>query len=199
MARRVRIIGLTGGIGMGKTLLASQLATFGARICNADAIVHGLMQKGGAAVAAIAAQFPQAVSGGEVNRKALGDIVFKDAAKLDALESILHPLVIEAENRFIRAQERLGAKFIVLDIPLLFETGGQVRCDATFLASAPAFIQKQRVMKRTGMTEAKFRQIRNRQMSDRDKRRRADHIIPTGLGRAFSYRVLAKIMRHYEA
>ncbi|MDE3060004.1 MAG: dephospho-CoA kinase [Pseudomonadota bacterium] len=189
------IIGLTGGIGMGKTVLASQLAALGAKIINADDIVHRLLSKGGAAVAPVARHFPQAVKNGTVDRKILGDIVFKDSPKRHMLESILHPLVIAEEIHFMQRQRRRGAKVIVLEIPLLFETGGEKRCDVTIVASAPLFLQHRRVMQRPNMTEEKFRRILAAQMPDREKRRRADAVILTGLGRAYSFRKLKQLVK----
>lgn len=182
------VIGLTGSIGMGKSTLASQLAALGAKISNADDIVHRLLGKGGAAVKAVAKQFPGVAENGAVNRKALGDIVFRDKAKLRALERILHPLVVEAEIAFVRKQQRLGAALVALDIPLLFETGADERCDLTLVATAPFFIQRQRVLARPNMTEEKFREILRSQLPDCEKRARADVVVRTGLGKAASFR-----------
>ena len=163
MGKRTIIIGLTGGIGMGKSTVAAQLAALGAKICSADAIAHRLMAKGGAAVAGVETLFPGVVKSGAVDRKALGDIVFKDKRKTsETLEHILHPLVVAEENRFIEKQRRLGMKIVVIDIPLLFETDAKKRFDLTLVATAPAFIQRQRVMKRPHMTEEKFRPHRER-------------------------------------
>ena len=189
------IIGLTGSIGMGKSTLALQLASLGAKVCSADAIVHQLMAKGGAAVAEVAKVFPQAVKDGEVDRKALGAIVFNDKTQLKRLEELLHPLVVVAENQFVWEQRRLGARMAVLDIPLLFETGAEQRCDITLVASAPFFLQKQRVLRRPHMSEQKFLQILRSQLSDRNKRRRADKVVLTGLGKSHSFRTLVTWLR----
>jgi dephospho-CoA kinase len=193
------IIGLTGSIGMGKTTVASQLAALGAAVCSADDIVHRLLGAGGAAVAAVGELFPQALKDGAIDRKLLGDIVFHDDEKMQALENILHPLVVAEENRFIEEQRRKGAKFAVLEIPLLYETGAQSRCDAVIVVSAPYFIQKRRVMKRPGMSEAKFQKILSRQLPDRQKRTRADFIVQTGLGLAYSGWQVKRILRRLDA
>lgn len=189
------VIGLTGGIGMGKSTVAGQLARLGAKICNADAIVHALLAEGGAAVQPVGKMFPGTLKAGAVDRKALGEIVFRDKRKLKKLERLLHPLVVAEENRFIARQRRKGAKLVVLDIPLLFETGGHGRCDLTLVASAPHFLQRQRVMRRPGMTGEKFERIVASQMPDRKKRRYADQVVLTGLGKGASFRKVAEIVR----
>lgn len=188
------IIGLTGSIGMGKSTVAYQFAALGAKVCSADACVHKLMSKKGAAVGEIEKYFPDAVINGEIDRQVLGKIVFSDKEKLALLENILHPLVREMEDDFIFRQKNLGAKIIVLDIPLLFETDGHERVDFTVVVSAPAFIQKQRVMARKNMTTEKFERIIASQMQDLEKRNRADFIIPTGLGKAHSFRAVKELV-----
>lgn len=193
------VIGLTGGIGMGKSTVAAQFARLGVKVCNADAIVHRLLAKDGAAVTKIGGLFPGVVQDGAVNRKALGEIVFKDKAKLHELEAVLHPMVIAEENAFVGRERRKGARFVVLDIPLLFETGAEERCDMVVVASAPLFIQKQRVMKRPHMTEEKFQRIIHAQMPDSHKRDMADVVIETGLGKAHSARQVALLMKELYA
>jgi dephospho-CoA kinase len=195
MAPRVLVLGLTGSIGMGKTTVGRQLEMMGAKLCSADAIVHRLMGEGGKAVDAIAKLFPKARKGAAIDRKELGAIVFNDKQKLKQLEAILHPLVVAEENRYIERQSRLGARMVVLDIPLLYETGGQKRCDYVFVVSAPGFLQKQRVMKRAGMTEEKLRRILAAQLPDQTKRKRADFVISTGLGRGYSFRQAATYIK----
>jgi len=190
------VIGLTGSIGMGKSTVTHQFAKLGAKICSADAIAHRLMAKGGAAVKAIGAAFPGVVAQGAVDRKKLGGIVFPDKAKLQTLEQILHPLVIAEENRFIRNARCKGARLAVIDIPLLFETDADERFDMTVMATAPFFLQKQRVMKRPNMTEAKFAAILKSQMPDRDKKKRADFVVQTGLGRHHSFARCAMLVSH---
>ena len=188
------VIGLTGSIGMGKSTVAAEFLALGVPVCNADAIVHGLMGKGGAAVEEIEALFPSVVKDGAVDRAALGDIVFNHKGKLAALEKLLHPLVVAAENEFIQREKNKGESIVVLEIPLLFETGAEERCDMTVVVTAPTFIQKWRVMKRSGMTAEKLARIRSLQMPDREKRHRADVIIQTGLGKSYSFRQVAKLV-----
>ncbi len=189
------MIGLTGSIGMGKSTVAKQCALLGAKIICADAIVHALMQPSGKAFAAIAKQFPEAVVNGAIDRKLLGKIVFGNNDKIKQLESILHPLVKQEEEQFVAMQQLLGAKIVVLDIPLLFEAGSDERVDMTLVASAPYFIQRQRVLARPNMTEEKFAAILTKQMPDIVKRRRADFVIATGLGKAQSMQQLKLLFK----
>jgi len=188
------ILGLTGSIGMGKSTAAEYFRIMGVPIHDADATVHRLMGKGGDAVAAVEAAFPGSVAGGAVDRARLGSFVFGDAAALRKLEKILHPRVAESRNRFLAVAERTGRRIVVLDVPLLFETGGDALCDAVVLVSAPGFIQRQRVLKRPGMTAEKLDAILAKQMPDREKRRRADFIVPTGLGRVENFRAVRTIL-----
>ena len=187
------VIGLTGSIGMGKSTVARQCALLGAKTLSSDDVVHKLMQPNGRAFAAVSSTFPEAVENGRIDRKKLGAIVFSAEKKLRALEKILHPLVVEEEEKFARAQKKLGARVVVFDIPLLFETGGDARMDMTLLATAPAFIQAQRVLARPGMTREKFTSIRAKQMPDAEKRSRADVIIHTSLGKAASMRQIKSL------
>jgi len=191
------ILGLTGSIGMGKSTATQAFAAHGAMIWDADTEVHRLMAEGGAAVAAVAAEFPEALadnSGGVfIDRKILGKSIFQNSAALDRLEAILHPLVRRGERRFLGAAERRRCRLAVLDIPLLFETGGEVRCDATAVVSAPEFVQRARVLQRPNMTAGKFDAIVARQMPDWEKRRRADFIIHTGQDKRVSLRTVGEI------
>lgn len=190
----MRIIGLTGSIGMGKSTAATMLRRQGAWVHDADAAVHGLLGKGGAAVAAIGKAFPGVVKNGAVDRTALGKRVFGDAKALRRLETIVHPLVRAETDRFIAAAARARRPLVILDIPLLFESGGR-RVDKTIVVSAPAFLQAQRVLRRPGMTREKLAAILARQMPDREKRRRADSVVITGLGKGPTYRQLAQAVR----
>jgi len=190
----MKILGLTGSIGMGKSTAARMLRRLGVPVHDADATVHRLMGVGGAAVPMIAAAFPGTVVDGAVDRAALGRHVFADPAALRRLEAILHPMVRAAERRFLARQARRGARLVVLDIPLLFETGGARRCDAVAVVTAPAFLQAQRVLKRPGMSRARLAAVRAQQMPDAEKRKRADFIIPTGTGMAPALRRLAAIV-----
>lgn len=182
----MRVIGLTGSIGMGKSTAAGQLRRLGIPVHDADAAVHRLLGPGGQAVPLVAEAFPGSLNNGAIDRQALGAQVFSDPSALKRLEAILHPLVRAEERRFLAEMKRRGQDLVVLDVPLLFETGGQNRCDGVIVVSAPAFLQKQRVMARPGMTQEKFRAILAKQMPDAEKRRRADVVIPTGRGRAAS-------------
>lgn len=161
---------------------------------DADATVHRLMGRGGRAVAAIEAAFPGVTRDGAVDRAELGRRVFGDGAALRRLEAILHPMVRAAERRFLEAQARRGARIVCLDVPLLFETGGQRRCDYVIVVTAPAALQAQRVLRRPGMTPERLRQVLAKQMPDAEKRRRADFVVPTGLGYRESLRRLAGIV-----
>ncbi len=189
------VLGLTGSIGMGKTHAANVLRGMGARVHDADKVVHRLLAAGGAGVAPVAALFPDCVADGAVDRAALGARVFGDRDALASLEAVLHPMVTADRNRCLRRWQRQGVRLCVLDIPLLFETGAERGCDATVLVSAPPFIQRDRVLGRMGMTEARLRNILARQMPDREKRRRADYVIETGLDKAFTRRQMCMVVR----
>lgn len=177
-------LGLTGSVGMGKSTTAALLRRLGLPVHDADANVHDLLRPGGAAVAAVLRAFGAVDDGrGGIDRLRLGRLVFGDPVALRRLERILHPLVGKAERRFRAAWRRRRARIVVLDVPLLFETGGAMRCDAVILVTAPAFLQRQRVLGRPGMTPRRFADILARQMPDAEKRRRADYIVQTGIGR----------------
>ena len=173
-------LGLTGSIGMGKSTVARMFADAGAPVFDADAAVHALYAKGGAAVAPVGAAFPAAIHDGAVDRAVLSRLVTGDPAAFERLEEIVHPLVGAANAAFIEAQRAAGARVIVFDIPLLFEGAGAARFDKVVVVSAPAELQRARVMSRPGMTEAKFAAILARQMPDAQKRAHADFIIDTG-------------------
>ena len=187
------ILGLTGSIGMGKSTAADQLRALGLPVHDADATVHGLMARGGAAVDAVGAAFPGVVKDGAVDRQALGARVLNDDAALKRLEGILHPLVRQSEKRFLAACARRGEKAVVLDIPLLFETGGDARCDAVLVMHCRAAIQRRRVLARPGMTEEKFHAILDRQVPAREKVWMADFAVDTGIGRHAALRQLSRV------
>ncbi|HVG80924.1 MAG TPA: dephospho-CoA kinase [Methylomirabilota bacterium] len=191
----MKVLGLTGSIGMGKTTAALLLRRLGVPVHDADAAVHRLLGKGGAAVPAVAADFPGVVRDGAVDRKALGARVFGDREAMRRLERILHPLVRQDSARFLQRARRGGARVAVLDIPLLFEVGRDRDCDATLVVSAPPFIQRARVLARPGMTERRFGEVLARQMPDLQKRRRADFVVPTGLGRRLTLRRLRCVLK----
>lgn len=174
------ILGLTGSLGMGKSATAKMFADAGMPVHDADAVVHRLYE--GEATPLIEAAFPGTTAGGKVDRDKLARRVLGDSAAIKRLESIVHPLVAAAREKFLSEAERKGAKAAVLDIPLLFETGGEKRCDAVVVVSAPAAVQHARVFERAGMTEQKFAAILAKQMPDADKRARADFVVDTSRG-----------------
>jgi dephospho-CoA kinase len=174
------ILGLTGSLGMGKSTTAKFFAEAGVPVHDADAAVHRLYE--GEAVPLIEAAFPGTTAGGRVDRDKLGQRVLGDTTALKKLEAIVHPLVRQAEERFLTEAERGGAKIAVLDIPLLFETGGDKRCDAVVVVSAPPPTQRARVFERAGMTEQKFQALLAKQVPDAEKRARADFIVDSGQG-----------------
>ena len=174
------ILGLTGSLGMGKSTTAKFFAEEGVPVHDADAAVHRLYE--GEAVPLIEAAFPGTTADGRVDRDKLGKRVLGDAAALKQLESIVHPLVRKAEERFLTQAERTGAKVAVLDIPLLFETQGDKRCDAVVVVSAPPELQRARAFERPGMSEEKFQALLAKQTPDAEKRARADFIVDSGHG-----------------
>jgi dephospho-CoA kinase len=174
------VLGLTGSVGMGKSVTARFFAEEGVPVHDADAVVHRLYE--GAAVAPIEAAFPGTTADGKVDRGKLGAHVLGNDPAMKRLEAIVHPLVQEDERRFLAESGKQGAKVVVLDIPLLYETGGDGRVDAVVVVSAPAEVQRQRVLARPGMTEAKLEAILAKQMPDAEKRARADFVVDTSLG-----------------
>lgn len=175
-------VGLTGSIGMGKSTTAAMFAAEGVPVYDADAEVHALYARGGAAVAPLEAAFPGVVVDGAVDRTLLSQRVVGKPDELKRLEAIVHPLVGESRVGFFQKAVAGGADIVVLDIPLLFETGGEKRLDAVVVVSAPADVQRQRVLARPGMDEAKLDAILARQMADAEKRARAHFVIDTGKG-----------------
>jgi len=173
-----RIIGLTGSIGMGKSTVAAMFARAGVPVFDADAEVRAMQGPGGELNAAIEAAFPGSTGPEGVDREALGRIVFADPEKLAALEAIVHPAVGERRARFLA--EHAATPLIVFDIPLLFERGGHASVDVIVVVSAPADIQRERVLARPGMNAEKFEHILALQTPDAEKQQRADHVIETG-------------------
>lgn len=176
------VLGLTGSIGMGKSTTTAMFGDEGALIWNADEAVHRLYAPGGAAVAPIAEAFPGAVVDGAVDRDRLAAALGRDEAAFRRLESIVHPLVARGRLEDLAAAEARGVKLAVLDIPLLFETGGDAAVDAVVVVTAPPEVQAARVLGRPGMTRERFEAILARQLPDAEKRRRADFIVDTGQG-----------------
>jgi dephospho-CoA kinase len=176
------IIGLTGSIGMGKTTTADMFADEGAPVWSADGAVHTLYAKGGGAVAPIRAAFPEAVVADEVDRAVLSKIVQDAPESLARLEAIVHPLVAENRTGFLDRARHSDRPAAVLDVPLLFETGGDRLVDAVVVVSAPEAVQRERVLGRPGMDEAKLAALLERQMPDERKRAGADFVIDTSQG-----------------
>ena len=175
-------VGLTGSIGMGKSATAAMFAEEGCPVYDADAEVHRLYARGGAAVGPVGEAFPGVVEDGAVNRAKLSDRVVGDPAALDRLNKIVWPLMGANRRAFFEKAEADGVDIVVLDIPLLLETGGERNMDAVVVVSAPAPLQRQRVLAREGMNEAKLDSILARQMADEEKRAKAHFVVDTSQG-----------------
>ncbi len=194
------ILGLTGSIAMGKSTASGLFRAFGVPVFDADAAVHGLFVPGGDAVGPVLDMFPGCGDGqGGVDRKMLGKEVFDNPDALKCLERIVHPLVRKGQRRFLRDQAMSRTPVVVMDIPLLYETGGDRLMDAVAVVSAPEFLQAQRVLRRPGMTKERLAAILARQMPDRVKRKRAAFVIPTGLGKRTSLEAIAAIIDDVKA
>ena len=193
------ILGLTGSIGMGKTTTAGLFADEGCPVFNADKAVHQLYAKGGRAVPLINAVFPDAVVDGAVERSVLGAHMRADPLNLKVLESFIHPWVEDMRKSFFDASRKENADIVVLDIPLLFETGGDKKVDYTVTVSAPAEVQKSRVLARPGMTEELFNMLLSRQLSDEEKRNRADFVLSTGVSIPETRKQVQELVRKLRA
>ena len=180
------VVGLTGSIGMGKSATATLFRVEGVPVYDADAAVHQLYKAGGAAVEPVEAAFPGVKADGAIDRDRLRARVLNDPAAMKRLESIVHPLAGEAQRKFREAAHEAGAAFVVMDIPLLFETGGFAYCDYVLVVTAPAHVQRERVLSRPGMTEETFGAILARQVPDAEKRAKADFILSTAHGFEFA-------------
>ena len=194
------ILGLTGSIGMGKSTTANYFARQGVPVYDADAVVHRLLATGGEAIPEIIQTFPNVVINNGVDRQKLGQVVFKNSCALTILEGILHPRVQAKKQLFLACAGRRGAPIVVLDVPLLYETSGDRHCDAVVVVSAPKSIQRAGVLGRAGMTPEKLDGILKQQMPDTLKRRRADFLVPTGIGREANFRAVRQILstvRHW--
>jgi dephospho-CoA kinase len=187
------ILGLTGSIGMGKSTTADIFRRLGHPVHDADAEVHALYS--GAAAPLIEEAFPETTKDGVVDRAALGKAVVGNAEAMARLEAIVHPLVRESRDAFIAKAEKERAPVAALDIPLLLETGGEAGCDAVLVVSAPAEVQRERVMARSGMTQERFEALRDRQMPDAEKRARAHFVVDTSRGRAAAEHQVRDILR----
>jgi dephospho-CoA kinase len=189
------VLGLTGGIGMGKSTAASAFRRAGIPVFDADAAVHRMQSRGGRAVRAIEAAFPGTVREGAVDRQALRRAVFGRAEALARLEGILHPMVEADERAFVARAQRRGSRAVVLDIPLLFETAGDQRVDRVVVVTAPRDVQMHRIRARRRMSDADIKAVLERQMPDAEKRRRADVVIRTGLSRHASLMAVNRLVR----
>jgi dephospho-CoA kinase len=190
------VLGLTGSIGMGKSTAAAALRRLGVRLYDADAEIHRMTGRGGAAVAAVEAAFPGVRDeDGAIDRRKLGARVFGKPGELRRLEAILHPRVRAVERRWVAKQRARRERLVVLDIPLLFETDRIDRVDGVIVVSAPPRLQRERVMRRSGMSAGRFAAILDSQFPDREKRRLADFVVSTALSRASAARQLAAIVR----
>jgi dephospho-CoA kinase len=194
----MHVIGLTGGIGMGKSTAAAVFRRARLPVFDADAVVHRLQADGGVALAAIAAAFPGTVAAGAggpvLDRPALRRAVIGDEPAMRRLEAILHPLVQQAEDAFLKQARRARARAAVLDVPLLLETGGDRRVHVVVVVSAPPAVQVQRVARRRGMSAAQSAAVIARQMPDAEKRRRADVVVRTGLSRRHAQRAVRRLI-----
>ena len=191
----MKIVGLTGSIGMGKTTAAAMFRALGAPVQDADAVVHDLLRRDRAVIARVAAAFPGAAAGERIDRAVLGEKVFGKPDEIARLEAILHPMVRRERKKFLRRCRMRGTPVCVLDIPLLFETGADAECDVTVVAAAPPFVQTARVLKRPGMTPERLAAIRARQMPDREKAKRASLVLQTGNGRRPVLRAVIGLLR----
>ncbi len=189
------VLGLTGSIGMGKTEAGRMFARLGVPVYDADHEVHKLFARGGAAVVPVEAAFPGVEHDGAIDRVELGTRVFGNSEALGNLEGIVHPLLQNGRRAFFKRAAGNREPLVVLDIPLLFETGGDRAYDGVAVVSAPSFIQRQRVLNRPGMSAKRFADILAHQMPDGAKRRRADFVVPTGLGKVAALRRICEIVR----
>jgi dephospho-CoA kinase len=190
------VIGLTGSIAMGKSTAARMFRRLGVPVYDADATVHKLLGRRGAGVGPVGRAFPGVVRGGAVDRQMLGRRVFGNPAALAVLERILHPLVADHRKDFLAVNARQGRPLVVLDIPLLFEVGAERLCDVVVVVTAPRFLQLQRLMLRPDMDRARIAAVMSRQMPDAEKRRRADFVLQSGLGRAATFAALRRYVHH---
>ena len=193
----MKILGLTGSIGMGKSTVSKFFKEAGIAVFDSDQSVHDLMNKGGKAVGDVAELFPKSYVKEVIDRQILGANIFKNPEALKKLESILHPLVFKARKEFLEEMKEQNKELVLLDVPLLFETGTDSLCDYILVVSAPAEIQKKRVLARKNMTEEKFNSILANQMRDEIKRQKADFLIFTDKGfenaKAETSKIIAKL------
>lgn len=192
------VLGLTGSIGMGKSTTAKMFAEAGIPVWDADSTVHRLYAAGEAGAQAIAGIAPQAITDGAVDRNKLRDAILKDPDLLKKVEAVIHPLVGRDRAEFLREARENGQKIAVVDIPLLFEGGGEKNVDQVVVVTAPASVQRARVLERPGMTVEAFEAILAKQVPDAVKREKADHLIDTSLGMEHATRRVAEIIASLE-
>ena len=194
----MRVLGLTGGMGAGKSTVARFFRRAGWPVFDADLVVHSLQAKGGAAVPEIARLWPHTVRDGAVDRMALRRAVIGSPDQIAALEAIMHPLVRQARRRFLSRMRRRGVRTCLLDIPLLFETGADRDCDAVIVVTAPLAVRLRRIMRRRSLSEEQARALLARQMSDKERNRRADHLLHNGLSRGHTARQMKRLISQLE-
>lgn len=195
----MKILGLTGGMGMGKSTVANLLRNAGLPVFDADAAVHSLQAPGGAALPAIARLVPPAVKEGQLDRAVLRQAVLAHPALLKKLEAIMHPLVRHARARFLQHHRKMGVPLVVLDIPLLFETGADRLCDSVVVVSAPPWVQRRRVALRPNMAPGQARRLIACQMPDRRRVQKAQTVIHTGLSINETERQVSHLLRSLRA
>lgn len=188
------VVGLTGSIATGKTFVARCFSKLGVPVFDADECVHQLIGFGGKAVSDVARHFPETFRDSQIDREKLGTIVFKDACKMKILEGILHPLVREAEEIFIYRASQQRQKFVVLEIPLLYEKGGRDLCDYVIVTTTTAEIQEARALKRPGMNKLKLRAILSRQLPDEQKVNMADYVVDTSVSEFSVFRQVRQLI-----
>lgn len=194
------ILGLTGSIGMGKSTAAKMFRRMGIPVFDSDADVHKALSPGGSVFEEVAVTFPESwdKKTRTINRKILGSIVFNDDVQRKRLEAILHPVVQRAQRKFVLVMRRMGRRIVVLDIPLLFETGAEKRVDYTICVTAPYDVQRRRVLARPNMDEERFLKILAQQIPDAEKQALADFVVQTGMGYSLTYRQLQKIVKQVQ-
>jgi len=188
------IVGLTGSIATGKSFVARCFSKLGAAVFDADVAVHKMLTHGGQAVAFVEKEFPESYNEGAIDRKILGAIVFNDSKKRTLLESIIHPLVEQVRNNFLEKAKKDKVKVVVLEIPLLFETEAEKKCDVVVVTTVDSYTQRMRAMQREGMTEQKFDAVNKLQMDSDKKAKRANFVIDTGVSEFAVFREVKKIM-----
>ena len=196
MEARLLVLGLTGSIGMGKSTAADMFRRLNVPVHDSDATVLKLLKTDKKINEEIRRRFPSVIEREVINRQKLGNMVFSDSQAREELEKIIHPVVRLSARRFLRFHSLRSESLVVLDIPLLYETNGEVNVDAVLVMTAPEFSRTRRVLSRSGMSIEKFKGIVDSQISDKEKCRRANYVIETGLGKAYTFRRLTRLVKH---